>query len=223
MTLAMTDKDKMDFIELTETNLNMPIPAPEIAHIDKLDLNVELREVYVYGNIDEDFGAWFTCIMAYLESLSEEPITIRLNTPGGDEVSMFSFHDSVRTSPCHVTIIATGQVCSAGVLMLACGDMRLVTESCVLMSHRGKGGMEGDYETILARTKYVKWSEQHWSVLMDRYTPEEVDGQKRDVSYWFNLGKKQPEWWVLGGFAIVHEGIADAVVGDPKRGGVDAE
>jgi hypothetical protein len=69
----------------------------------------------------------------------------------------------------------------------------------------------------MARTKYVKWSEQHWSVLMDRYTPAEVDGQRRDVAFWFNLGKKQPEWWLLGGAAIVKEGLADALVLDTKR------
>jgi hypothetical protein len=52
---------------------------------------------------------------------------------------------------------------------------------------------------------------------MDRYTPETVGGQHRDYNFWFNLGKKQPEWWCLGGASIVHEGLADAVIGDPKR------
>jgi len=61
----------------------------------------------------------------------------------------------------------------------------------------------------------VKWSEQHWARLMDRYTPEAVDGKARDVSYWFQLGKKRAEWWVLGGEAIVAEGIADAIFTGP--------
>jgi ATP-dependent Clp protease protease subunit len=196
---------------------NYPVPVPELAHIDNMDCNVVTREVFVNGAIDEEFGPWFVCVMRYLESLSDDAITIHLNTPGGEEISMFAFHDAVRISPCHVNIIGSGEVASAGVLMLACGDTRLVTESCVLMSHRGKGGIEGDYEQIIARTKYVKWSETWWATLMDRYTPSEVDGCKRDYHFWFNLGKKQPEWWCLGGAAIVHEGLADAVIGDPKQ------
>jgi ATP-dependent Clp protease protease subunit len=208
-----------DFIDLSDDflNANYPIPVPELAHVDKMDCNVVTREVFVGGEIDEEFGPWFTCVMADLESLSDDPITIKLDTPGGNETSMFTFHDLVRSSPCHITVVALGQVCSAGVLMLACADMRLVHESTVLMSHRGKGDVGGDYETIMARTKYVKWSEQHWSRLMDRYTPDEVDGQRRDVAFWFNLGKKQPEWWLLGGASIVHEGLADAIITGTKR------
>jgi ATP-dependent Clp protease protease subunit len=200
-----------DTFELDVDNINYPRRVPEFQHIDNMSVNVVEREIYVNGQIDEDFGPWFTAIMSYLNMRSEAPITIWLNTPGGEEVSMFCFHDLVRASKSHVTIIGTGEICSAGVLMLACGHKRLVTESCVLMSHRGRGGVEGDYENIVARTKYIKWSEQHWAKLMDRYTPEEVDGQRRDVSFWFNLGKKQPEWWLLGGEAIVREGIADEV------------
>jgi ATP-dependent Clp protease protease subunit len=197
--------------ELDVDNINYPVKVPEFAHIDNMSMDVMHREMYVNGHVDEDFGPWFTSALRYLEHRSHEPITIWLNTPGGEEVAMFTFHDLVAQSPCHITIIGTGEVCSAGVLMLACGHTRLVTESCALMSHRGKGGVDGDYETIMARTKYIKWSEQHWAVLMERYSPDEVDGVKRDTAFWFNLGKKQAEWWVLGGKAIVHEGLADDI------------
>lgn len=194
---------------------NYPVPAPELAHIDKMNVDVDAREIYVGGEIDEDFGAWFTCVLNYLEGRSDDGITIWLNTPGGDVTSMFVFHDLVRASTCNITVIATGQVCSAGVLMLACGRQRLVTEGCVLMSHRGSGFMGGDIEQMEARMKYHKWCEEHWSELMNRYTPETVDGQARDARYWFQLGKKRSEWWVFGGENIVKEGIADAIY--PER------
>lgn len=196
---------------------NYPVPVPELAHINQMDVNVVTRDIFVAGEIAEDFGEWFTLVMRYLEGLSTAGITVWLNTPGGDECSMFVFHDLVRASECQVTVIATGQVCSAGVLMLACGNNRLVTESCVLMSHRGKGGIEGDFEQLEARLKYVKWSEDHWAMLMARYTPDFVDGQARDQKYWFQLGKKKAEWWTMGGAAIVKEGIADAVYRLPSR------
>ena len=191
--------------------VNYPVPVPEFLHVYKMDLNVSTREVFVAGEIDEDFGPWFTTVIKFLEQQNDRPIIIYLNTPGGDEVSMFAFHDIVQASSCHVTVVATGQICSAGVLMLACANRRLVTESCVLMSHRGKGTHDGDLETLQSRMKYVEWSEKQFARLMDRYTPEEVDGQRRDYSYWFQLGKKRAEWWVLGGEAIVAEGIADGI------------
>jgi ATP-dependent protease ClpP protease subunit len=209
--MTPVNKDQLHSFELDIDNLNYPVPVPEFQHIDNMCMNVLSREIYVNGTIDEDFGPWFTAALSYLEELSGEGITVWLNTPGGEEISMFTFHDLVRASSCHITTIGTGEVASAGVLMLACGHTRYVTESCVLMSHRGQGGVDGDYETIIARTKFIKWAETWWSTLMDRYSPEAVDGCRRDYSFWFNLGKKQPEWWLLGGAAIVHEGLADAI------------
>ena len=199
-----------------EENGNYPGPAPELAHIDKMNVDVVSREIYVGGEIEEEFGAWFTCVMSYLERMGDGPVTIWLNTPGGDVTSMFVFHDLVRATKLHVRVIATGQVCSAGVLMLACCNERLITESCVLMSHRGQGLIGGDYEALEAQIKYHKWCEEHWAMLMDRYTPETVGGQSRDARYWFQLGKKRSQWWVFGGDAIVQEGIADGIYPIPE-------
>lgn len=196
-----------------------PLLAPELTHIQEMNVNVKTREIFVDGDIEEDFGPWFTVALRYLESkcwstegFTAKPITIWLNTPGGDINSMFTFHDLVRASKCDITIIGTGQVCSAGVLMLACGDIRKVTESCVLMSHRSEGTHEGNLEQLEALAKVARWQEEHWAKLMARYTPEEVDGKTRDWKYWFNQGKKTTQWWLTGGEAIVHEGLASEVL-----------
>ncbi len=184
------------------------ILAPELHHIEKTGVDVKTREMFVDGEIEEDFGGWFSLTMRYLErhQADQSGVTVWLNTPGGDVNSMFTFHDLVRATQCEVTIIATGQVCSAGVLMLACGNRRLVTESCVLMSHRGEDTLTGHLEQMEAQMKVVKWQERHWAGLMSRYTP-------RDAKYWFELGKKSAEWWVTGGESIIKEGLADAMWG----------
>jgi len=199
---------------IDEGNPLATVPAPELTHIQNLDVNLRAREMFVGGEIDDNFGSWFTSVIRYLESRSHEPVTVWLNTPGGDVQSMFTFHDLVRASPCEITVIGTGQVCSAGVLMLACGHKRLVTESTILMSHRGEDAIMGSLEQMEAQMKVVKWAEEHWATLMDRYSPEMgPDGRPRDARYWFQLGKKSAEWWILGGENIVAEGLADGVFG----------
>lgn len=195
-------------IEIDDSN--SPKPVPELTYIQNMGADVGRRELYVMDEIDEEFGLWFTTAIRYLERKSHEPITIWLSTPGGSVESMFTFHDLVRASPCEITIIATGQVCSAGVLMLACGHKRLVTESTILMSHRSHDSMEGNLEQMESYLKVMKWGEEHWAELMDRYTPDFVDGKARDQRHWFQLGKKNAEWWIMGSKAIVKEGLADA-------------
>jgi ATP-dependent Clp protease protease subunit len=204
-------------IEVISEGSNVLKPAPELTHIQTLGADVAKRELYVMDEITEDFGLWFTTAIRYLEKHSHDPITVWLSTPGGSVESMFTFHDLVRTSPCEITIIATGQVCSAGVLMLACGDKRMVTESTILMSHRSQDEMSGNLEQMESYLKVMKWGEDHWSELMARYTPDFVEGKARDQRYWFQLGKKNAEWWIMGGKAIVREGLADAIYNGPGK------
>ncbi len=188
------------------------LPAPPLAHIQGSKVHLKTREVYVDGDIEEDFGAWFTSVIRFLESVSHKPILVWINTPGGDISSMFTFHDLVRASPCKVITVGMGMVCSAGVLMLACGHYRMVSESCVLMSHRGDDEAVGTLEQMEAQMEVAKWREKHWAVLMDRYTPTVgFDGRPRDEKYWFALGKKQAEWWLRGGAEIIEAGIADKI------------
>ena len=200
----------MEDVVIAMEDLQNPVPAPMLTHIQNMNVNLKTRELFVAGDITPEFGDWFTCVIRYLESHSDEPIIVWLNTQGGDVSSMFTFHDLVRASTCKIITIGTGQVCSAGVLMLACGNYRLVTESTVLMSHRGEDSITGNLEQMETQMKVVKWSEEHWGVLMDRYSDETgPDGKARDARYWFQKGKKTAEWWVTGGEAIIAEGIAD--------------
>lgn len=193
------------------SDMHRGVPVPPYQHIQDMRVNLKTREIFVTNEIDESFGGWFNCAVRFLEEESKDPIVVWLNTPGGDVQSMFTFHDLVRSSQCEFTIVGTGQVCSAGVLMLACGNKRLVTESCILMSHRSETEYAGNMERMESYLKVVKWQEEHWAELMSRYTPSEVDGRPRDTKYWFSLGKKTAEWWITGGEAIVREGLADAM------------
>lgn len=201
----------IDLLSVSDEQNLLLIPAPALAHVQNLEVNVITREIFVTEEITEGFGGWFTLTLKYLEAQSPEPIIVWVNTPGGDVQAMFTFHDLVQASPCHITTIGTGQVCSAGVLMLACGNRRLVTESAILMSHRGEDSLMGSLEAMEAQMKVAKWAEEHWAQLMSRYTPDTVEGKARDAKYWFQLGKKNAEWWVTGGRQIVAEGIADEV------------
>ncbi len=206
------EEDEMEDLIKTLEDLHQPVPVPEFSHIQNLNVNLNTREVFVSGLVSADFGDWFTSVIRYLESKSDSRIIIWINTPGGDVQSMFTFHDLVRGSTCKVITIGTGQVCSAGVLMLACGNRRLVTESTVLMSHRGEDSITGNLEQMEAQITVAKWTEDHWAELMSRYSPEVgPDGKARDQRYWFQLGKKTTEWWRTGGEAIIAEGLADDI------------
>ena len=59
-----------------------PVMAPAFTHLLDQNLIESTREIFISGEIDEDFSHWFTMAMRRLESQGESPITIWLNTPG---------------------------------------------------------------------------------------------------------------------------------------------
>ena len=90
---------------------------------------------------------------------------------------------------------------------MACADERYVTESCMWMTHQASGfgswGLRLDESQ--SRRDADDWMESHWCRLMARYTP-------KTAKQWAKITKDRAEWWLLGGEAIVKEGLADEVV-----------
>lgn len=183
----------------------------EFEAVQRTGWHPKTRTIFVDGMIGEDWGASFQQMMWWLErGENHEPVTIYLQTPGGDTQSMYEFYDVVTSSPCEVTIIGHGQVCSAGVLMLVCGDVRYVMENCVLMSHEASGfGAEAGlrHSEAKERRKWEDWTVSQWNVLMARHTPH-------DAAFWKSITGRKAELWKLGAYEIVQQGLADAVL-DP--------
>lgn len=194
--------------ESVETQLS---PAPEIAHINNLGIDVCRRIIWL-AEIEETDGELIQRVLTYLNALSDDEITLYINTPGGDCTSMFAIHDAIRTSKAPIHGIGYGQIASAGVLILACCPRRSVTECCVFMSHEPTvGGDENSLGLRAAkdRRKWEDWLQSWWCVLMARYTPAD-----KDARWWKRMTEKNGEYWLLGGDDIVAEGLADAVIPD---------
>ena len=82
-------------------------------------------------------------LLLALDSLSDDPITIMITSPGGDLDSAFLIYDTMRLvkSP----IITIGEYCaSAAVLLLASGSKRYLYPHAKVMLHLPSGQMGGD-------------------------------------------------------------------------------
>lgn len=186
------------------------VRAEETEHerVTRLGYDEKTGEVCIDGVIDAELGSWFAAVHRRLTHLGHDNVLVHLNTEGGDCQSMLMFCDTVRASQHPVTVRALGNVCSAGVLMLACADRRLVTRNCVMMIHQHASSGEGDglrYQESKERRKWEDWLHTRMIELMAEYSGKEV-------SYWRRILEKRPEHWLLGGHAIVEEGLADEVV-----------
>jgi len=200
----------MSIINVESAAPKLNIPAPEISHIVDLGVDINNRIIY-FDDFEEESGQWFLQVVKYFEGKSDEPVNIMLNTPGGDVISMFAIHDIMRNSPLDMIVTGYGQVCSAGVLILASGNKRYVTESCSWMSHEPTSGGDPDLGLRAARSrrKWEDWSHVHWCYLMSCYTPY-------SAKWWEKHTEKNAEYWLLGGNQIVEAGLADLCIESDK-------
>lgn len=184
---------------------------PPIAHVLRDDVDVEGRTIYIAGEMEEECGAWFQKVLRFLERAGSDPVTVWINSPGGDVTSEFAIHDAIRSSSCEVVTVGAGEVASAAGLVLACGHRRYVTESTVFMAHepRGYGDAELGLRAAKDRRKWEDWQHDYWAELMGRYTTG-------DAAFWKRVTSKGGEYWLLGGAAIVEAKLADGLY--PPRG-----
>ena len=182
------------------------LPLPELAHIRRDGVDVEGRDIYLFGEITENDGGEFAQTIRYLERISTDPVRVWISSPGGDTGSEFMIHDAIRACLRDVYTIGIGEVASAALLILVCGHRRFVTESTVAMAHQARvSGEKGiGLRAAQDRRAWEDWTQSHWVDLMARY----VRGGR---SFWKNAVDKGGEHWRIGGQAIVDAGMADAL------------
>lgn len=111
-----------------------------------------------------------------LDSLSNDPIVIILNNPGGDVNHGLSVYDAVKACRSHVTIKVFGQASSIGSVILQAADERVMSENACQMIHYGKFSVDAvaktAYRAAAESKRLVKWMEQTYFLRIKEKLPE---------------------------------------------------
>ena len=132
------------------------------------------------------------------------PIELWLNCPGGETVEMWALYDLIRSCQNQVDIVAFGNVCSAGCLVLAGGTgTRWVTPNCQFMWHQGTSGVDGgqNYLDAQHRAEFEKTDFDRWVKTMAKHT-------KKPANFWSAKSKGELWLWADG---MIEYGVADQI------------
>lgn len=99
-------------------------------------LDLKKRIIYINEEITEDTQFLIDAYLTELESLNDQPITIKLSTLGGDTLATLGIVNRIERSPCHTTVIASGYCMSAGLSILAAADHRQADKDTIFMHHQ---------------------------------------------------------------------------------------
>lgn len=131
------------------------------------------RKIYLIGDIDHDLAREFFQEMDRLEHESQDVISIELASAGGDAYLAMSMAHRIHTSPCTTNIVGRGYVASAAVIILASGTNRVLAPDSWVMVHEDQVSGEdadGPLRSIENYTRHLRAVEDHWNVLMEKYT-----------------------------------------------------
>lgn len=101
------------------------------------------RIVFLQGEVEENMANHLVAQLLLLDSQSNNPIHMYVNSPGGQVTHGLAIYDTMRLikSPVHTIVI--GQAASMGSLLAQAGDKRYITENARHMVHRVSSGTQG--------------------------------------------------------------------------------
>src|SRR6266705_1319436 len=109
------------------------VPEQKLSYMNNLGVFTDRGIIVLSEDLDTDSYSQFVHSFLFLQNdPRNEKITFIITTPGGDMTYMFSIYDLIQSSKKPIRTLGTGEVASAGVLLLACGHERLVTDNIVL-------------------------------------------------------------------------------------------
>jgi len=136
------------------------------------DYKSDIRRIVLTGDVRGEMAAEFLEQMTALERRDmDAPITVYIDTYGGNVRAALAMYDMIRICACPVETVGIGKVMSAGALLLSAGDTghRYITPNCGVMIHQVSGGVYGTVsemeidmqETKQLQDKYVSLLAKH--------------------------------------------------------------
>jgi ATP-dependent protease ClpP protease subunit len=193
--------------------------------------NIATREIFLHNHYhtedNENPGVEYRMSNTFLKNLraldmkSDQPITIHMQSVGGEWTDGMAIYDAISMCRSYVTIIAYAQASSMSSIILQAADYRAVTPNAHFMCHYGSSDINMDY---LSAMNYAHYEQKICDVMFNIYAKRCVDGK----FFYEKFGKKPSEKqvkqylirklksgdWYMDAEEAVYYGFADTVLKD---------
>lgn len=169
----------------------------DMAEEKKQDVNslltqkmIENRTILIYGEINQDLAKEVSSQLLLLESLSDEPITIFINSQGGHVEAGDTIHDMIRFVKPDVRVVGTGWVASAGITIYLASkkENRFSLPNTRYMIHQPLGGVQGQSSEIEIEAREIIRMRERINRLISEATgqPFEKIAKDTDRNFWLS-------------------------------------
>jgi ATP-dependent protease ClpP protease subunit len=111
-------------------------------------------ELWLYDAIDAWADDWWggvsaAMVVEALQGLGGEPVTVHVNSPGGDVFEAIAMYSTFKTYPGEVTMRVEGLAASAASYLVMAGDRTMIDPNAMMMIHDAWGIEIGNEDEML--------------------------------------------------------------------------
>lgn len=139
------------------------------------------RQVYLFDEVNKLNAEIVVRELLYFNRISDEEITLFINSPGGVVSDMFSIIDTMNIIESPVRTIVMGDAASCAAIIAACGKTRLMTENSRIMLHEIWTIMLGSVSDMDDNLKNMKKEQDKILNLLSKKTGKTADQIKNII------------------------------------------
>ena len=127
--------------------------------------------IFITGEINDNTSNIVISELLYLDSLSNEDISIYINSPGGSVTAGLAIYDTMNYIKSDVKTIVVGMAASMAAFLLACGKKgkRYALTNSEVMIHQPLGGVSGQATDIkIAAERILKMKDKLNKILSEK-------------------------------------------------------
>jgi ATP-dependent Clp protease, protease subunit len=164
-----------------------PPPRQEDALAERF---LKTRTILLSGEIDKESGERFIRQLLLLESLSADPVSVLIDSPGGDVDAGYAIFDMIRFVSTPVRIIGMGLVASAAALVLLAvpKESRLGLPNSHYLIHQPLSGIRGVATEIEIAARELEKTRERVNRVIAEETGQSIDRVRKDTDrdFWMN-------------------------------------
>ena len=141
------------------------------------------RIILLSGEINDNTSNMIVAELLYLDSLSNDDISIYINSPGGSITSGMAIYDTMNFIKSDVSTICMGMAASMGAFLLSCGKKgkRYALPNAEVMIHQPLVGAEGQATEIKIAAERILKSRKKINEILASNCNQKIERIEKDT------------------------------------------
>ena len=162
-----------------------------VTQLDVFSRLMKDRIIFLGTDINDDVANIIQAQLLFLDSVSNEPIQLYINSYGGSVFAGLGIYDTMNLIKSPVNTICTGIAASMAAILLANGNKRYALKNAYMMLHQPLGGTVGQAVEVEIYSKHLTKIKNKLYELLSKDTNKTLEQIEKDCDRDFWLDAEQ--------------------------------